>query len=97
MAYFVFFMVVMFSISCVFYGISAGVQGIQRGWNYLVTYNNNKKEDALLGQAETESSATLLFPIDELKKLFDLYQTGALTRTEYEQCKRYLLTQISDI
>lgn len=56
---------------------------------------DNKPKKDVPDQVKIDTKTKMKFPMDELKTLFDLYQTGALTRIEYEQCKKYLLERIS--
>lgn len=117
------FLLTLFIISCVFYGISAGVQVIQRGFTAYLTkrtcddtpdttplvtplpQRTNKaaavpttsREDAAGSAARTSTTATDTSPsgqcsVDELERIFALYQQGALTRGEFESMKQCLLT-----
>lgn len=75
----------LFFMGCVFYGISAGVQAITR------------KAAKLFGSPELSNpearpdAAPLPGYLDELQKLHELHQCGALSQEEFRQFKQHLL------
>ena len=65
---------------------------------YLIVYGNDMRERTLRAQAEAKHaaddyirSAAHTSPADELHKLHELVEKGALTDAEYEQAKAKLL------
>jgi Short C-terminal domain/Phospholipase_D-nuclease N-terminal len=65
---------------------------------YLVIYGNDMRERTLRAQAEAKHqaddyirAAAHTSPADELHKLHELVEKGALTEAEYEQAKAKLL------
>jgi hypothetical protein len=65
---------------------------------YLIVYNSEMRERQLRAQAEAKHaaddyirSATHTTPADELHKLHELVEKGALTDAEYERAKAKLL------
>lgn len=91
---FIFFLLGLFAIGCVLYGISAGVQIIQRGFSWLASSTDNST--APFTEATNIPSMTKpLSCVDELQTLFLLYQNCALTCHEYEQCKNHVISRIA--
>jgi hypothetical protein len=65
---------------------------------YLIVYGNDMRERTLRAQAEAKHqaddyirAAAHTSPADELHKLHELVEKGALTEAEYEQAKAKLL------
>jgi hypothetical protein len=65
---------------------------------YLIVYGNDMRERTLRAQAEAKHqaddyirSAAHTSPADELHKLHELVEKGALTEAEYEKAKAKLL------
>ena len=65
---------------------------------YLIVYGNDMRERTLRAQAEAKHqaddyirSAARTSPADELHKLHELVEKGALTEAEYDQAKAKLL------
>ncbi len=65
---------------------------------YLIVYGNDMRERTLRAQAEAKHAADDYIraaakssPADELRKLHELVEKGALTDAEYEQAKAKLL------
>ena len=65
---------------------------------YLIVYGNDMRERTLRAQAEAKHaaddyirSAANVSPADELHKLHELVEKGALTDAEYEKAKAKLL------
>lgn len=76
----------LFFMGCVFYGISAGVQAITRKAARLVGGRE-------LGQPEIPPNVAPLHGyLDELQRLHELYQRGALSQEEFHQFKQHLLS-----
>lgn len=98
------FLLGLFLIGCLLYGIASGVQTIQRGFSRLT---NSKIDD----KAPTVKAVSVTLPITapdnakepvpdvslaqhyigELRELFALFQQGALTQEEFQSMKRHLL------
>lgn len=98
------FLLGLFLIGCVLYGVASGVQTIQRGFSRLA---NSGIDD----NAPTVKAASVTLPttepdnakepapdvsrpqhyIGELRELFTLFQQGALTWEEFQSMKRQLL------
>lgn len=104
---FILFLLSLFAIGCVLYGISAGVQIVQRGFNALASNGSGSGSGGTNAKEPQPPAATLTsnvpdaatLPqrcINELQALFDLYQSGALTQQEFEQCKWYVLHSMTD-
>ncbi|MDP3230670.1 MAG: SHOCT domain-containing protein [Acidovorax sp.] len=104
---FILFLLSLFAIGCVLYGISAGVQVVQRGFNALASNDSDSKtaqEPQHLPQPPaapltSKGPDTATLPqrcINELQALFDLYQSGALTQQEFEKCKWHVLHSMTD-
>lgn len=104
---FIIFLLGLFAIGCVLYGISAGVQIIQRGFSALASSGGNSngakesqrppKTPSAIGTNALADTGTP-FPrrcVQELQALFSLYQSGALTQQEFEQCKWHVLQSMS--
>ena len=65
---------------------------------YLIVYGNDMRERTLRAQAEAKHaadsyirSAAHVSPADELHKLHELVEKGALTQAEYDRAKEKLL------
>jgi len=65
---------------------------------YLIVYGNDMRERTLRAQAEAKHAAddyiraaAHVSPADELHKLHDLVEKGALTQAEYDRAKEKLL------
>lgn len=98
------FLLTLYLIGCVLYGIASGVQSIQHGFSRL---SNSRKDDE--GPAAKAAPATppsaepdnanescpeaspLQQNIAALRELFALFQQGALTEQEFQSIKRRLL------
>lgn len=102
---FIFLLLLVFTIGCVLYGISAGVQAIRRSaaWFTGERYGNGDPTDnstsvsqtnTQLNKAQASNSLDSQSGIDELKTLFDLYQQGALTTEEFKDMKQHLLRSL---
>lgn len=99
---FILFLLGIFAIGCVLYGISAGVQIIQRGFSRLANATHASETNAPKQRLQTPpppSEQPTPSPaqrcLDELNELHRLYQNGALTREEFEQFKQHLLSLIA--
>lgn len=102
---FILLLLLVFTIGCVLYGISAGVQAIRRStaWFTEPKYGSGESIDktALAPQVNPQSNKAhapnLLdsqHSIDDLKTFFDLYQQGALTTEEFKEMKQHLLRSL---
>ena len=65
---------------------------------YLIVYGNDMRERTLRAQAEAKHAAddyiraaAVVSPADELHKLHELVEKGALTEAEYDRAKEKLL------
>lgn len=99
---FILFLLGIFAIGCVLYGISAGVQIIQRGFSRLANTAHAPEANASKPRlptspppSEQPAPSSAQRCLDELNELHRLYQNGALTREEFEQFKRHLLSPIT--
>ena len=102
MAQFILFLLALFAIGCVLYGISAGVQIIGLGVSRLARLGHKSKASADSTQSQqqiTPSAPPVLSSaqrcLDGLKELHGLHQMGAVSQEEFEQLKRYLLSTIT--
>ena len=96
----------LFTVGCLLYGISAGVQVVQRGFNAFAS--NDSGDDVKKPQSPPNppvAPLTIKSPdaapvswryINELQTLFELHQSGALTQQEFEQCKWHVLHSMTD-
>lgn len=99
------FLLALFAIGCVLYGISAGVQAIGRGLSQLTDAASDDDTPTAPQSAgaprhqPAQASATGAVPIQssitELRDIFALYQQGALTQEEFEAMKQRLLNSIN--
>mgnify|MGYP002662163473 FL=1 len=93
------FLLTLFAIGCVLYGISAGVQAIGRGLSQLADAASDDDTRTALRHQPAQVSATGAVPIQssiaELRDIFALYQQGALTQEEFEAMKQRLLNSIN--
>ena len=105
---FIFFLLSLFAIGCVLYGISAGVQTIQRGVAWLSGSGANRNTTPATSQPMKQKMAhahrvtdsppqagPLSDNLGDLRELFSLHKQGALTKEEYEQFKQCLLPAIN--
>ncbi len=92
------FLLALFAIGCVLYGISAGVQAIGRGLSQLADAASDDETPTAPRRQPAQASATGAAPLQssiaELREIFALYQQGALTQEEFERMKQCLLSQI---
>lgn len=90
-----------FLVVCLFYGIHAAVQTVSHGAARVRSHVSLAGTQAVT-QPETEAPteaaqvhASHQYCIDELRSLFALYQSGALTKEEFEQSKQHLLSRMT--
>ena len=93
-----------FAIICTMYGISAGVQRIQHGCARLlggfkpaapmhtVARSAPAQQGCPAADAQPSPAQRCL---EDLKNLYGLHQTGALSQEEFERLKQYLLSTIT--
>ena len=96
------FLLGLFAIVCVLYGISAGVQTIQRGLTRLLNNGRNDEATEALPAPVTlettesvnakEAAPSCQGYIGELRELYELHKQGALTKEEFQDWKRHLLS-----
>lgn len=102
---FIILLLLIFTIGCVFYGISVGVQAIRRSaaWFTDPKYGNGQSIDKTApapkintqrNKVQAPNSLESQRSIDDLKTLFDLYQQGALTTEEFKDVKQHLLRSL---
>jgi hypothetical protein len=98
------FLLGLFVIGCVLYGISAGVHAVTRGASRLASGSHASKADSPRDPPTRDTlPSTSLQPapshsqrcLRELQELYGLHQSGALSKDEFEQFKRYLLSTIT--
>lgn len=99
------FLVGLFAIGCALYGLSAGVQAVQRGLAWFAGVGDGDGVPSPVNPVPVTPPEVLTIPvkvstlkvpqlqcvIDELRELFALRQQGALTQEEFEAMKRSLL------
>jgi hypothetical protein len=97
----IFLLICAFLMLCLFYGIYASVQTVARGAGRIRSHVHLVNAQAAV-QPETEACAQAAqihashqYCIDELRSLFALYQSGALTKEEFEQFKQHLLSRMT--
>ena len=90
MGQFILFLLGLFAIGCVLYGISAGVQVIQHGISRL-TEGANDSAPAAPSSPNSQSPVTVKATEASSPLLFTLYQQGALTQEEFDGMKQCLL------
>ena len=99
MGQFILFLLGLFAIGCVLYGVSAGVQVIQHGISRLTEGANDSapaapsspNSQSPVTVKATVASSPLQHSIEVLRELFTLYQQGALTQEEFDGMKQCLL------
>lgn len=97
----IFLLLCLFAIACVFYGISAGVQIIQRCATWLTGSDRAPSANASRAEQAQQTTSSISAPsrtqrcLQELQGLYRLYQDGALSQHEFEQLKQYLLSTIA--
>ena len=93
------FLLALFAIGCVLYGISAGEQAIGRGLSQLADAASDDDTPTAPRHQPAQVSTTGAVPIQssiaELRDIFALYQQGALTQEEFEAMKQRLLNSIN--
>lgn len=94
-------LICVFLLFCLFYGIYAGVKTVARGAGRIRSHVNlvnaeaaAQPENAVCARA-AQTHASHEYCIDALRSLFVLYQSGALTKEEFEQFKQYLLSSMT--
>lgn len=91
MIQFTFFLIALFLIVCVLYGIAAGVQTVARGAAWFTEGQAPENNAPRAASAPSPAQRSLR----QLQELHGLYQNGALTEDEYEQFKQYILAGIA--
>ncbi|VUZ26469.1 Uncharacterised protein [uncultured Comamonas sp.] len=97
---FILFLLLVFTIGCVMYGISAGVQGIQQGASWLANHSHDDNTNQLQSTKHSnttdsnEQASNTAHGIEELQTLFALHQQGALTSQEFQEMKKHLLLSL---
>ncbi|CAB3812707.1 MULTISPECIES: SHOCT domain-containing protein [Achromobacter] len=102
------FLIFLFLVFSVLYGIAAGVQAIARGIARVRPGKRGDGSETLASPRQDRSARADDAPpaqsgtppaacrpcIAELNSLFALHQSGALTRSEFERLKRHVLQAI---
>ncbi len=94
---FILFLICIFLIFCVLYGISSGVNTVAKGISQATKYaprkalSDDRPMDIAPPNAPSEAPITIQQRISELQALFAMHQEGALTRNEFEHLKKELL------
>ena len=97
---FILFLLLLFTIGCVLYGISAGVQGIQRGAARLAQYSdpknkNTQKEPNHEARAETKKLNSTQRCLSILEELRELHQQGGLSQEDFNNLQKHLISSFS--
>lgn len=97
---FILFLLLLFTIGCVLYGISAGVQGIQRGAARLAQYSdpknkNTQKEPNHEARAETKKLTSTQRCLSILEELRELHQQGGLSQEDFNNLHKHLISSFS--
>jgi len=89
-----------FLILCLLYGMYASARSVARGAGHIRSHVAPNL--SAIAPAEMDFGAPLprfhacyQARIDELRALFALYQSGALTQAEFEQAKQHLLSKMT--
>ncbi len=89
-----------FLVLCLLYGMYASARSVARGAGHI--RSQVMPNPAAVTPAETDLDAPLpkfhacyQSRIEELRALFALFQSGALTQAEFEQAKRHLLAKMT--
>lgn len=86
-------------IACIFYGIYAGVRTIVRSAAKLAEVSSEKKSSVEVQSKALEnhcSPSPLKSCVDELQTIFELHQSGALTKEEFSQIKKIILSSVNN-
>lgn len=93
-------LICVFLVLCLLYGMYASARSVARGAGHIRSHVT--PNPAAVTPAETRLNSPLprfhacyQARIDELRALFALYQSGALTQAEFEQAKRHLLAKMT--
>lgn len=96
---FIFLLIVLFVLACIFYGIYAGVSAIGRGAARMGRHQRHCTEPNAPPRPLPANTAIQTEPhrdyVDKLQALFALHQNGALTVDEFERLKLHLLFTIT--
>ncbi|WP_176322247.1 SHOCT domain-containing protein [Burkholderia vietnamiensis] len=95
-------LLVIFLIFCIITGANTGAKSIKRGATHIRSRLRDKDVTAMRDADECESDVTDDAKvhgwnqrcINDLKGSFALYQSGALSKDEFEQVKRQLLSKM---
>ena len=97
---FILFLLLLFTIGCVLYGISAGVQGIQRGAARLAQYSdtknkNTQKEPNHEAREEKKKLNSTQRCLSILEELHELHQQGGLSQEDFNNLQKHLISSFS--
>jgi len=94
-------MICVFLVLCLLYGMYTSARSVVRGAGRIRSHVSPAHPPAaVLPVPEAGTQAYRLhtahqYCIDELRAVFALYQSGALTKEEFEQTKRHLLSNMT--
>ncbi|MBP0622904.1 SHOCT domain-containing protein [Cupriavidus sp. LEh25] len=94
------FLLGLFAMGSVLYGISAGVQTIQRGLARLLNHEASAAKPApvtleITGSGNAKDPApSCQGNIGALRELYELHKQGALTKEEFQDWKHHLLNAV---
>lgn len=96
------FLLLIFTIGCVMYGISAGVQGIQRGASGFAHYcdpKNKSQKIKSITETHTESKNQILTQccLNILEQLRELHQQGGLSQEDFNDLHKLLISSFSSV
>ena len=86
-------LICVFLILCLLYGMYASARSVARGAGHIRSQVTPAETD--LDAPPPRFHACYQARIEELRALFVLYQSGALTQDEFEQTKRHLLAKMT--
>ncbi len=95
---FIFLLIVLFVLVCVFYGIYAGISAIGRGVARMGRNQHHPTDPHMLTIQPLQAITAMPTGqhkdyVAELQALFALHQSGALTLDEFERLKQRLLAE----
>lgn len=97
---FILFLLLVFTIGCVMYGISAGVQGIQRGASGLAQHCDQKNKNPKIKsitetRTEMEKQNLTQCCLNILEQLRELHQQGGLSQEDFNDLHKLLISSFS--
>lgn len=92
---FLFSLVALFLMGSLLYGLYAGVRTLVLGATRLTPNQATQEPTPARPRPQTNQSTRSQHGIDDLQALFALHQRGALTRDEFDQFKKHILSCIT--